>query len=349
MKSKVRVIHYLNQFFGGVGAEEKADAPPSHRDGPVGPGVALAQNLGDGAEVVATLICGDNYFTEHPEEALARLLKMAEAYDADVLVAGPAFSSGRYGTACGTVSLEYQKRGKPALAAMNENNPGVELFKGDLYIVRTGPTAAAMGEVLTTMAALAMKLARGAEIGPADQEGYFPRGIRRNLRLDEGAAERAVDMLMAKAAGRPFQTELAVPSLGSVDPAPPVPDLGQSRVALVTESGLVPFGNPDRLETWNVSKWFKYPIIGRDGLEQGEFEAWHGGCDTTGTNADPDRAVPLDAARSLERQGVIGRLHDYYYVTTGNMANIRTIARLGSEIALDLKEAGVDAVILTST
>ena len=349
MGNKVSVIHYLNQFFGGIGAEEEADVPPSHQEGPVGPRVALAQELGQGAEVLATLICGDNYFTEHQEEAVERLIEMAKGYDADVLVAGPAFGSGRYGMACGALSLAWQKSGKPALAAMNENNPGVELFKQDLYIARTGPTAADMGEALPTMAAMAMKLARYEEIGPASQESYFPRGIRRNLRLDKGAAERAADMLMAKFSGQQFQTELPVPSFGSVDPAPPVQDLTRSLVALVTESGLVPFGNPDRLETWNVSKWLKYPIVGRNGLGQGEFEAWHGGCDTAGTNADPDRAVPLDAARALESQGVIGRLHDHFYVTTGNMADIRTIVRLGSEIALDLKAAGVDAVILTST
>jgi glycine reductase len=128
-----------------------------------------------------------------------------------------------------------------------------------------------------------------------------------------------------------------------------VPDLSRALVALVTESGLVPHGNPDRLETWNASKWFKYPIAGRAGLERGEYEAWHGGCDTAGTNDDPDRAVPLDAARILEKEGIIGRLHDWYYVTTGNMANIKTMARIGAEIAGDLKEQGIQAVVLTAT
>ena len=349
MKNKVKILHYVNQFFGGIGAEEKADAPPSHQAGPVGPGAGLAQHLGEQAEVVGTLICGDNYFVEHQDEAVAQLLEMGKTYEADVLVAGPAFSSGRYGTACGTLVVEWQKRGRPALAAMNANNPGVELFRHDAYVVETGPTAAAMGAALPRMAAMSLKLGHGAEIGPAGEEGYFPRGVRRNLRLSEGAAERAIDMLMAKVAGRPYRTELPVPAFDTVDPAPPVPDLAQSLVALVTESGLVPYGNPDRLETWNASKWFKYPIGGRNGLEQGEFEAWHGGCDTAGTNADPDRAVPVDAARALEREGVIGRLHDQYYVTTGNMADIRTIARIGGEIARDLRDAGVEAVVLTST
>ncbi len=349
MTKPLKVIHYINQFFGGIGGEDKADARPTHREGPVGPGIALAKQFGAEATIVGTLICGDNFFVEHPEEAVAELLEMADPYGAELLVAGPAFSSGRYGTACGTIARAWQQLGKPAVTAMNVNNPGVELFRSAVYIVRTGPTAASMNEALLKLAALAQKLGPGVEIGPADDEGYFPRGIRRNLRLEQGAGERAVEMLLAKLAGRPYRTELPIVSFGTVPPAPPVLDLGRALVALVTESGVVPFGNPDRLETWNASKWFKYSIAGLDDLERGKYHAWHGGCDTTWTNEDPDRAVPLDAARVLEKEGVIGRLYDSYYVTTGNMANIKTMARIGAEIAQDMKAQGIQAAILTAT
>src|SRR5215510_2860405 len=148
MATRLRVIHYLNQFFGGVGGEDKADAGPTMRDGPVGPGIALARYFGDEATIVGTLICGDNCFVEHQAAALAELLEMAASYDADMLVAGPAFNSGRYGTACGTLALAWQQQGKPAVTAMNVNNPGVELCKSEIYIVPTGPTAAAMNEAL---------------------------------------------------------------------------------------------------------------------------------------------------------------------------------------------------------
>ena len=156
-------------------------------------------------------------------------------------------------------------------------------------------------------------------------------------------------MLLAKLAGRPFQTELRIPEFNSVSPASPVPNLDSTLVALVTECGLVPYGNPDRLETWNASKWFKYPISGLDGFEKGDYEAWHGGCDTAGTNDDPDRTVPLDAARLLEKSGAIHRLYDYYYVTTGNMANIKMMVKIGEEMAQDMRAQGIQAAILTAT
>lgn len=349
MAAPLRVIHYLNQFFGGIGGEDRADAGPTHRLGPVGPGVALATHLGSDGAIVGTLICGDNFFVERQEEALAGLFKMASGYGADVLVAGPAFSAGRYGMACGAVARAWQEGGRPAVTAMNANSPAVELFRAEVHIVRTGPTAAAMDEALPKLASLAIKLGRGIQPGPADEDDYFPRGIRRNLRLERGAGERAVEMLLSKLSGRPFRTELAIEALDMVEPAPPVPDLSRAVVALVTESGVVPFGNPDRLETWNASKWFKYPIAGLSDLERGKYQAFHGGCDTTWTDDDPDRAVPLDAARRLEKEGVIGRLYDYYYVTTGNMANIKTMARIGAEIAQDMKAHGIEAAILAAT
>ena len=37
----IRVVHYINQFFAGVGGEEKADYQPETREGAVGPGLAL--------------------------------------------------------------------------------------------------------------------------------------------------------------------------------------------------------------------------------------------------------------------------------------------------------------------
>ena len=45
----MRVVHYLNQFFGGIGAEEQAGVGLEARDGAVGPGKLLEQLLGEGA------------------------------------------------------------------------------------------------------------------------------------------------------------------------------------------------------------------------------------------------------------------------------------------------------------
>ena len=55
--TKKRVVHYINQFYAGMGGEDTASVGLSERDGAVGPGAALALALGDDYEIVKTIIC----------------------------------------------------------------------------------------------------------------------------------------------------------------------------------------------------------------------------------------------------------------------------------------------------
>ena len=65
----MKIVHYVNQFFAGIGGEDAAGTGPELRDGAVGPGRRLATLLGDEHEIVATAICGDDYSATHPEFA----------------------------------------------------------------------------------------------------------------------------------------------------------------------------------------------------------------------------------------------------------------------------------------
>lgn len=89
--SKIKVVHYINQFFAQIGGEEKADYPAEIRVGEVvGPGLALTQNFKDEAEIIATVVCGDSYFNENLEKAKADILAMVKEQAPDVFIAGPA-------------------------------------------------------------------------------------------------------------------------------------------------------------------------------------------------------------------------------------------------------------------
>ena len=126
----MRVVHYLNQFFGGIGAEEHAGAPLQARDGPVGPGRLLEPLLGDGTRVVLTLICGDNYAVENQEAVTASAIEKIRALKADLFFAGPCFDAGRYGMAAGALCAAIQAElNIPAITGMNEENPGVDLYR----------------------------------------------------------------------------------------------------------------------------------------------------------------------------------------------------------------------------
>ena len=127
--SSLRVVHYLNQFFGRIGAEEAGDHPFTVREGPVGPGIGLQKELGDAGEIVATFICGDNRAATDLE-AFGRAVDDAlRGQNADVLVAGPAFNAGRYGLACGEACARAAAAGVPAVTALNVENPGVEVLR----------------------------------------------------------------------------------------------------------------------------------------------------------------------------------------------------------------------------
>ena len=348
--SKIRVVHYINQFFAGIGGEEKADIPPEVRDGVVGPGMALNKAFKDEAEIVATVICGDSYFNENLEKAKDEVLKMIKEHNPDLFIAGPAFNAGRYGTACGTVAkLVKDELNIPVLAAMYPENPGVDMYKKDLYIVETGNSAAAMRKAVPAMAKLALKLAKGEEIGSPAEEGYIARGVRVNLFLDKRGSERAVDMMVKKLKGEDFTTEYPMPDFDNVPPNPAVKDMSKAKVALVTSGGIVPKGNPDHIESSSASKYGKYDIDGVMDLTAETYETAHGGYDPVYANENADRVLPVDVMRDLEKEGVIGELHRYFYTTTGNGTSVANAKKFAAEFAQELVADGVDAVILTST
>ena len=348
--SKYRVVHYLNQFFGQVGGEEKANIPPFVREGPVGPGMALQGILGENAEIVATVICGDSWFNENIDAAKAQVLEMIAQHKPDLIIAGPAFNAGRYGMACGAVAEAVnQNLAVPVISGMYPENPGAEMYRRHALIVETGDSAAAMRKAVPAMGQLALKVLKGEELASPQEEGYISRGIRQNIFTEKRGSQRAVDMLLAKLRGEEFKTEYPMPQFDRVEPNPAVPDITKARIALVTSGGIVPKGNPDHIESSSASKYGKYSIAGIDDLTEDTHATAHGGYDPVYANEDADRVLPVDVLREMEQQGKIGTLHEYFYTTVGNGTAVASAHRFAAEIAQALKQDGVDAVILTST
>jgi glycine reductase complex component B subunit gamma len=346
----IRVVHYINQFFGQIGGEEKANITPEVREGIVGPGLAFKTAFKGEAEIVATVICGDSYYNENEAKAKAEILEMIKKYNPDIFIAGPAFNAGRYGTACGSIAKEVQEvLHIPVLSGMYIENPGADMFKKEMYIVSTKDNAAGMRDAVPKMASFALKLVNGETLGTPEAEGYIERGIRKNYFSEDRGSKRAVEMLVKKITGEKFVTEFKMPDFDRVEPNAPILDITKCKVAIVTSGGIVPKGNPDRIESSSASKYGKYSIEGIDDLTPENSETAHGGHDPVYANADADRVIPVDILREFEREGKIGSLHNFYYSTTGNGTAVASARKFGTEIAADLIAAGVDAVILTST
>lgn len=346
----IRVVHYINQFFAGIGGEDKADHKPEVRDKVIGPGMAIKAAFKGEAEIVATVICGDSYFGENTDEAKKEILEMIKQYEPDLVMAGPAFNAGRYGFACGEVCDMVQKKlNIPAITGMYIENPGVDMFRKAVHIISTRDSAAGMRDAVAKMVPLALKLGKGEEIGHAEEEGYIERGIRVNYFSDKRGSQRAVDMLINKLKDEEYKTEYPMPDFDRVPPNLAIKDLTKATVALVTSGGIVPKGNPDHIESSSASKYGKYDISDFDDLTEETHETAHGGYDPVYANQDPDRVLPVDVLRDLEKEGKIGKLHRYYYATVGNGTSVASSKKFSEEFSQELKADGVDAVILTST
>ncbi len=344
-----RVVHYINQFFAQIGGEEMAHVAPELREGFVGPGMALNQAWKGEAEIVKTVVCGDSYFAEHEKDAKAQILEWVKAEKPDLFIAGPAFNAGRYGYACANICAAVKEElGIPVLTGMYEENPGADL-KNKVMIVATANSAAGMRKAAPVMANLALKIMKGEKIGASCEEGYMNMGVRVNFFEKERGAKRAVDMLVKKLAGKPFVTEYPMPSFDRVPPNPAVKDLSKAPIALCTSGGIVPKGNPDHIESSSASHYGEYNIAGVQSLTSDKYETAHGGYDPVYANEDPNRVLPVDVLREFEREGKIGKLHDFFYTTVGNGTAVASAKAFAADYAKKLLAAGVDAVIMTST
>jgi len=348
-----KAIVYLNQFFGQIGGEDVADHEPEIRDKKVGAAMLYDQLLD--ADVTHTIICGDNFVGSKEEEAIDRILGFLEDKEFDIFFAGPAFQAGRYGNACGAIGKAVKEEfDVPVISSMNEENPGVDMYKKDIFIFPGGQSAAKMKDDVTKMVEFGNKILNGEKLLPAEEEGYFKRGIRHQYFLpDETPAyERAIDMLLKKINNEEYVSELPIPELDTVKIADPIEDLSKITVALVTSGGIVPIDNPDRIQSASATRWGKYYIDDVDQLQnrrQEAFKTIHAGYDPAAADTDPNRVVPVDAMRKYEEVGKIGKLYKYFYSTVGTGTTQGEAARMGQEITEELLEDGVQAVILTST
>src|SRR5262249_44567470 len=152
----------------------------------------LEQVLGAGAQVVRTIVVGDNYAAEHVESLSDLAVQEVQQCQADLFVAGPCFEAGRYGMAAGALCQAIKAAlGIPVITGMSVENPGVDMYHSDIYIVDSGTQVQA--------------------IGRPHQEGYIPQGILRDDFVEPTAAERLVAMVYAKTTGQPFESEFTPP------------------------------------------------------------------------------------------------------------------------------------------
>lgn len=183
---------------------------------------------------------------------------------------------------------------------------------------------------------------------PDEEHEYSKNNLIPFINYQIPAAQRSLDMLLAKYHNRPFQSEVIM----SAPDRPVLPllrrKLCDSTILLVTDGGLVPTHNPDRIPSTSADKFGIYSIENVDSLSADNYEISHQGYDSSYIEEDPNRLLPVDALRELERERKIGKLFDSFLSTTGVMSSTEKSIRLGKQIANYIATLPVDAVFITS-
>lgn len=108
-----------------------------------------------------------------------------------------------------------------------------------------------MREAMKHVAVFAKRLVEGDFIGDGKKEGYHGSGPAIEIDYTTPAPVRGINMLLDKYYKRNFHTEVMMPNHEDI-PLPVLEKpLNQIKLALVTDGGLVPKGNPDNMVPTN--------------------------------------------------------------------------------------------------
>ena len=92
----LKAVHYINQFYAGLGGEEMADTGFGILDKLAGPAIGLNAAWKGEMTIVKIIYCGDNYVNvdDNWEEVKGKIKAVLDEEQPDVFIAGPAFNEG---------------------------------------------------------------------------------------------------------------------------------------------------------------------------------------------------------------------------------------------------------------
>lgn len=225
------------------------------------------------------------------------------------------------------------------------------------YIVKTNENSATMKNRVAEMVKLAKYLTDDhsneytpllnlEHIPDPDEYNYFRREVLAGAFIDKTVAERSVEKLLAKVKGEPFETEV-VPERLEIVPCPPaIKDMSKCTICLVSDGGLVPDGNPDRMATRSNLIWNSYNL--EDLFKS--YTVVHAGYFNDYILQDPNRLLPVDALKEEIAEGKLGGIDELTYAMPACTTVSKKCEENGAIIAQDILAKGkADAVILTST
>jgi D-proline reductase (dithiol) PrdB len=141
-----------------------------------------------------------------------------------------------------------------------------------------------------------------------------------------------------------LQSEIFVPITPAPVWTPVTKELKDMKIALATAAG-VHMKSDDR---FNLAGDFSFRAIPGD-APVSDMMVSHGGYDNGDVNKDINCMFPIDRLRELAEEGFIGSVAPTHFGFMGGGGNQDKFTNeTGPEIARQLKEEGVDAVLLTA-
>jgi glycine reductase len=155
-------------------------------------------------------------------------------------------------------------------------------------------------------------------------------------------------MLKAKLRGDEYASELSQLQSRFVA-APPVMDLRQTRLALISTAGLVPRGNPDRMPALRSSRHFVYRLDPDALLGSDAWESVHAGYNTEEVNRNPNYGLPWKAASDALAGQRVQSLFPGFFSLTGVWTQEPESKTIAANILDDLNAEGLNAAVLVAT
>lgn len=141
-----------------------------------------------------------------------------------------------------------------------------------------------------------------------------------------------------------LQSEIFVPITPPPVWTPVNKPLNEMKVALVTAAGV----HLKSDKRFNLAGDFTFRVVPGD-VPSSELMVSHGGYDNADVNKDINCMFPIDRLRELAEEGFIKEASPVHFGFMGGGGDQQKFSEeTGPEIARRLKEAGVDAVLLTA-
>ena len=150
MSGPLRVVHYVNQFFAGIGGEEQAHVGVSVRDGAGRARAARSRRRSATPRASsATIVCGDNFVSEQRGGGRrARSAPSSSAFGPTCSWRGRRSAPGATAWPARSSAASRQRAASPRSPPCIRRTRAVEAHRREVFIVPTGESATSMQPAL---------------------------------------------------------------------------------------------------------------------------------------------------------------------------------------------------------